>query len=475
MNKKISIFLILLISILFSFGYAQEKISEGAKIINKMKFPEISFKVPQIGREIEKYTLPNGLTFLIMPDHELPVINIDVIIKAGEVFEEKDKFGTASLCAESIRSGGTKNYTPDYIDKELDYKSVIIDFSAGTDYMGGGLNVLSKDFDASLKIFADMLINPMFDEEKFKIDKIKFLDNIARIEDEPSLLSRYKFYNFVYGKHPYGWEYKKDVIEKININDLKNWHGRYFAPNNMIMAVSGDFNADDLKKKLNEVFGSWGKKDVTFSDISEPVEVSEKKCLIINKKLTQATIYIGNLGIRAGNPDIIPISVMNNILGGGGFTSRLWEEVREKRGLSYGVGSAFDYPKLYDGLFKVKLSTKSPKTAEAINVVLDVINGLKEKGVTDEELKQAKNEYLNKFVFGFTNASETLYKFMLLEFYNLPRDYYDNYIKNVEKVTKEDILRCARTYLHPEKIKIVIVGNEKKIKADVEKILPVTE
>ncbi|MFH1453876.1 MAG: pitrilysin family protein [Armatimonadota bacterium] len=476
MKKALKVFLILILTgfILSCFSYADEqKTSEGQKIIDGMKFKNIDFNFPSIGGEVEKYILPNGLTVLIMPDRRLPLINIDLIVKAGEVFEQKDIFGTASLCAEGLRSGGTKNYTADYIDKELDYKSINISFSSYSDYTGGGLNVLIKDFDQALRIFADMIMNPVFNEEKFKTDKMMFLDSIDRIEDNPGTLASVKFYNLVYGDHPYGWEYKKDAVEKITTDDLKKWHNKYFAPNNTIMAVSGDFDPLLLKEKLNEAFGDWERKQVLFPDIPEPVEAPRKECLIINKALAQSTVYAGDLGVRADTPDIMPLIVLDEIYGGGGFGSLLMYELREKRGLTYGVYSSFGYPLLYTGLFYTNLKTANKNTYKSIELILDIMEELKKSGVTEKKLKQTKEKYINSFVFTMAQPSSVLYRLMLLEFYNLPRDYYSNYISNIEKVTKEDILRCAQKYFHPEKIKIVIVGDAENIKDDMGKIAPV--
>jgi len=473
MNKKVSIFLILLISVLFSFGFAQEKASEGAKMINKMKFPGINFKVPKVGKDVERYVLPNGIVCFIKQDRSLPIVNIDIIIKAGEIFEKKEQHGVAYLCAANLRAGGTKNYTAEEINKDIDYKDIIIEFDSSSDYSEGTLNTLSRYFDDALKYFADMLINPAFEEEKFKIEKTKFLDDIARIKDSPKSLLPVEFNKFIYGDHPYGWKYDEDTVKKITVQGLRDWHGKYFTPGNIMMAISGDFDAAALKEKLNEAFGAWNVKSADFPKIARAVNVEKPGCLIVNMDVPQAYIRMGNLIEKYEVSDIVPASITNYILGGDSFTSYLMAQLREKRGLTYGAYSAMNLYGIDSGIFYAGTFTKTKNTYEVLALMLDITKKLKEKGVTDDELRQAKDAYINKFVFGLTPVGKILYKLMLLEFYNLPKDYYDNYIKNVEKVTKEDILRCARTYLHPESIKVVIVGNEKEIKADVEKLIPV--
>lgn len=422
-----------------------------------MNFPAPAFTPPKAERQV----LSNGMILYLMEDHELPIIRVEATIKTGSIYEPADKIGLAGITGGVMRTGGTRSRTGNEVDELTDQLAIDLSMGIGSDAGGAGLDVLKKDFDQGLALFADVLMNPVFEEEKLQIAKNNAIEMIRRRNDRPSSIAGREFNKQIYGAdNPYGREATEGTVRSIGRADLIAFHEKYFAPNNMILGVTGDFDKKEMVAKIEKAFAGWKKKKIDFPKVPAVVERKEGGVYEVVRPITQTQIRIGHLGIKQDNPDYFALSIMDDILGSGGFTSRLFRDVRTQRGIAYSVGSALRAGNFERGIFLAYGETRVETTHQAISTIIDHIRKIREEPVTDEELQRAKESFLNSFIFSFASPAQIVSRQMSLEYYGLPSDFLERYRDNVAKVTKEDILRVARKYLHPEQLVIFVVGDD---------------
>jgi len=424
-----------------------------------MTFPPPTFAPPKAERQV----LSNGMILYLMEDHELPIVRVEATIKTGSIYEPAEKVGLAGLTGAVMRTGGTRHHTGNEIDELTDQLAIELSTGIGSDAGGANLDVLKKDFDQGLALFADVLMNPVFEEEKLQIAKNNAIEMIRRRNDRPSSIAAREFNKQIYGaENPYGREATEATVKPITRADLVAFHEKYFAPNNMILGVTGDFDKKEIVGKIEKAFAGWKKKKIDFPKVPAVVERKEGGVYEVARPITQTQIRIGHLGIKQNNPDYFALSIMDDILGSGGFTSRLFRDVRTQRGIAYSVGTNLRAGNFERGVFLAYGETRAETTHQAISTIVDHIRKIREEPVTDEELKRAKESFLNSFIFSFSSPAQIVSRQMSLEYYGLPNDFLERFRDNVAKVTKEDILRVARKYLHPEQLVIFVVGDENR-------------
>ena len=426
-----------------------------------LTYPELSFTMPVVSRT----ALDNGLVIYFREDHNLPVLDFYAIIRVGAIYDPLDKMGLASLTAEVMRTGGTREQTGEQIDEILEFIGASVESSIEQERGIARMGCLSKDLDTVLPIFAEILMRPEFRQEKIDLCKKEVLESIRRRNDQPGDIVEREFQRIVYGDHPYARpvEGEANTVVAIQRQDLIDFHQRYYVPNNIILGIAGDFDTTEMSARLKDKFGSWERRDVPFPDLPDlPDEnVPEGGVFYFPKDLTQSNIRMGHLGIRRTDEDYIPVRIMNFILGGGSFTSRMMSGVRSNEGLAYSVYSRFE-PKRDRGLFIAHAETKSESTLRAITLMKNEIRRICEEPVSEQELSTAKDSFLNQFVFHFTTTRNIVEQRVELEYEGLPEDYLDTFCDKVSKVTRDDILRVAKKWLHPDSLRIVIVGNAEK-------------
>lgn len=443
------------------------KVSPASKKLEALKYRDLVWSVPEVGKEVQKITLPNGMTLYLYPDHTLPVFNVQALIRTGGIYEPKEKTGIAQLCGTVMRTGGTKTLSPDSLNAELEFMAGSVETGIGTEQGSASLNVLSKDIDRGLEIFADVLMNPAFRQDKLDLAKDQLKEQIRRRNDQPQTIVFREFNNRLYGDHPYGRVLEWETVKKLTRDDLISWCQTYFAPNNVMLGISGDFDPGLVVEKIKKVFAAWQKKTINFPEIPKVAEKPAPGIFVIDKSnLNQTNILMGHLGVDFTNPDIYALNVMNYILGGGGFTSRMTSRVRSDLGLAYSVGTQFNTNSRDLGTFSASCQTKTETTHKAAAEMLSVIKKMREAPPSADELKTAKDAYINRFVFQFTSASAVVGNLMGLDYYGRDPNFYKNYLDNIRKVTVEDVFRVAKTYLKPENLTMVVVGNVSGFDAD---------
>lgn len=424
-----------------------------------MTFPPPAFTPPKAERQV----LSNGMILYLMEDHELPVVRMEATVKTGSVYEPAEKIGLASLTGAVMRTGGTRNHSGNEIDELTDQLAIDLSVGIGSDAGAAGLDVLKKDLDRGLALFADVLMNPVFEEEKLQIAKNNAIEGIRRRNDRPSSIAGREFNKLIFGAdNPYGREATEETVRAIGRADLVAFHENYFAPNNMILGVTGDFDKKEIVAKIEKAFTGWKKKKIDFPKVAPVVERKEGGVFEVVRPISQTQIRIGHLGIKQDNPDFFALSILDDILGSGGFTSRLFRDVRTRQGIAYSVGTVFRPGNFERGVMVAYGETRVETTYQAISTIIDHIRKIREAPVSEEELKRAKESFLNSFIFSFSSPAQIVSRQMSLEYYGLPSDFLERYRDNVAKVTQQDILRVAQKYLHPDRLVVLVVGDEGK-------------
>ena len=431
-----------------------------AKPHEKLTFEPIEFKPPVP----EKRELSNGMKLYLIEDHELPLFRIRGLIKTGDIYDPAEKVGLSSIFASVMRTGGTVSREPDALNEELESMAASVEVGMSREYGTINLSTLAEDIDKGLEIFADVLMNPAFREDKLELRKQQSIERIRRRNDNPIQLAWRNFSALLYGTdHPFGWYTEMEGIESITADDLKAFHAKYYHPNNIMLAVTGDFDTETLIAQLEKVFEGWESAEIAFPDVPMVDGIAKPSVNYIFKNLPQTTMLIGHFGIKRTPdfPDFFPLRVMNDILGESGFTSRLMAEVREKHGLAYMVGSIMQTTYYTNpGEFFAYSQTRTEKTAEAISLIINVVKGLRDVPVPEDELQRTKDSLINSFVFGFESSAQIAFQQMMLDYRGYASDFLETYTDNIAKVTAEDVQAVAQKYLHPDALTIVTVGNK---------------
>jgi predicted Zn-dependent peptidase len=302
-------------------------------------------------------------------------------------------------------------------------------------------------------------MNPAFREEPLKLAKARFVEQLRQANDQPNGVLSREYEKLLYGDNALTWQPMKASYEGITVADLKAFHAKYFSPKNVILAVSGDFAKADLKAKINKIAAGWMGKTVAFPALPKSFPAPEPGVYFIQKAINQGYISLGHLGIEDTNPDYFAVQVMNFILGGGSFTSRITTKVRSDEGLSYNQGSRFTTRWGFPGTFAGYVQTKSSTVGYAISLILAEFNRVRTEPASEAEMETAINYYLESFADAFQSAQATMSSFANLEMTGKPRDYYKTYRSKIQAVTKARVQEVAAKYIHPDKAVLMIVGD----------------
>jgi zinc protease len=422
-----------------------------------LKFPPLKFEPPN--PKDYRLQLPNGLRAYIQEDHSLPVFTISALVNFGDLYVPREKTGLGGMMGDTLIKGGTKTKPGEAIEERIDFLGGSLSFSVDDRTSTLSLFVLRKDMDEGLDLFFDVLMNPEFREDALKLSRARLIDRLRQANDQPSAILSREYARLLYGDHPLTWQPTQKTYEGISAADLKAAHGQYFFPKNVILAAAGDFNWKDLGPKINKITSDWKNKALAIPAFSRQFPSFEPGVYFIQKETNQGYISLGHLGIEDTNPDYFAVQVMNFILGGGSFTSRITTKVRSDEGLSYNQGSRFTYTLGFPGTFSGYVQTKSATVAYAISLILDEMERIRKEPVSADELDTAISFYLESFSENFQSPQSTMSNFARLEMEGKPMDYYKTFRGKVQSVTREKVLEVAKKYIHPDKMAIMIVGD----------------
>jgi zinc protease len=425
-------------------------------------------------KEPKRIELPNGMVIFLQEDHELPLIDGIARIRGGSREEPANKVGMLDMYGEVWRTGGTKTQTGDQLDDFLEVRAAKVETGASADSTTISWSCLKGDFDDVFKVFTDLLRDPAFRADKLDLAQREMNDAISRRNDDVSDIAQRVSTQLAYGKNnPYARDPEYATVDAVTQQDLIEWHHSHVFPNYIILGVVGDFDSAAMEAKLREAFGKWAKGPAYKTpDIS--FEPAKPGYYVIPKSdVNQSNIRMVELGIKKDNPDFFAAQVFNEAFGGG-FSSRLFRDIRSAKGLAYGVGggigSAFDHP----GIERISMGTKSQSTVESIKALYEEIDALQTKPITDEEIKLAKDSILNSFVFNFDSPEKVLRERMAYEFYGYPADFLERFRSGIEKVQAADVQRVITKYVHKDQFRVLVVGNTSQFDKPLADLGPVT-
>lgn len=423
----------------------------------QMTFKPVEFTPP----EPDRVVLENGMVVYLLEDHELPLVSITATMRTGGWLDPADKVGLASLTGSIMRTGGGGGLSAEQVDEELEQFAGDVGISIGRQSGSASLDVLSKDLKRGLQIFAGLIRMPAFESAKVELAKLQSIEGIRRRQDNPGSIVGREFVKLLYGAdHPTARESSIESVTRITREDLIAFHKKTVHPNGMMVGVTGDFEKTAMLALLRDMFGDWKKGDVPVLTIADVPESQTPKPVIrfVNKDTSQTHLRVGHLSIKEQDPDYVSLAIANDILGGSSFRSRLFNDVRTKRGLAYSVGSRLNTGVHEQGVWLMRAETKLSSTQEVIARFIANMERMRTELVTDSELAEAKEAYVNSFVFSFASSSAIVGRLVELEYDGLPKDFLQQLRARVVALTKEEILAASKKHFHPERLTIVAVG-----------------
>ncbi len=440
----------------------------GAEEIASLTYPPLGpINLP----DIEEVKLDNGMRLYLLEDKTLPLIEASVRIHGGSYLEPAEKTGLGALVGELLRSGGTEKWSADELDELLEGIGAYAETSS--DIIAGSLKLmmLSSQKELAIEVMAEILRRPRFDESRFEQAMIGAKSMISRRNDQPDDIGSREFEKMIYGAQSvYARHSEYATLKAISRDDLKAFHQRVYRPENVQMAIWGDFNRKEILTLVKKYFGNWEKGKEALPEFPKVDYNFDQRVSVVDlPDAKQTNAYIGHIGGRLFDEDHPHRIVMNNILGVG-FGSRLFNQVRSKAGLCYSVYGVYTANLSYPGMFYNYVATKNETAAKAVRMIIDEIKRFQKEPPTAEELKTAKDRYLNSFVFNFDEKQKVIERLVYYDFFNLPRDFLNKQKEMVEATTAENVLAAANKYLKPESLRILVVGNQKAFDEPLDKL-----
>lgn len=456
--------------LLFPFNFSVA--AETARHYTELSFPPLpEVKVPAYTR----FQMKNGAIVYLMEDRELPLVGGTAIFRTGDRWEPADKVGLAGITGSVMRSGGTQKHPPDELNQLLEQKAASVETSIGATSGSAGFSALSKDLEEVFGLFAEVVREPAFPQDKLDLVKTQIRGSIARRNDSPEDIAGREFEKLMYGEtSPYARTVEYTNLDKIARDDLVSFYQQYFYPNNMILGIVGDFDSNKMRQLIESKFGDWKPNEqLKIPPLPEVSQAKQGGIFFVNQpQLTQSYVQMGHLGGQFNNPDYVALDVMSRLLDG--FGGRLFNEVRSRQGLAYSVYGAWSARYDYPGIFVAGGQTRSDATVPFIQAILAEIKRIQTEPIKPEELALAKDSVLNSFVFNFQEPAQTLSRLMRYEYYGYPADFIFRFQRGVEATTAEDVQRVARKYLKPENITTLVVGNSTAIEPPLTTLAEVT-
>jgi predicted Zn-dependent peptidase len=420
----------------------------------------------------ERRKLPNGMTLLLMERHELPLVSFHVIVSAGPVADPAGQEGLASLTAALLRKGTTTR-SADQFSTQLDFVGGRFNANVAADYATVSVEVMKKDVGTGLDLLADALENATFPQEEVEKLIQQRVDGIKSDKDQALAVLPLYFNAYLYGAHPYARPQDGDEksLPAITRDAIVKFYRADYTPASTILAVVGDFDGTEMERMLSQRFGTWPAQQASSIAVPDQADIEGKRLLLVDKPDATQTYYsIGNVGVARTNPDRVPIRVVNTVFGGR-FASMLNTELRIKTGLTYGARSYFDERKSR-GPFVISSYTRTATTEKAMDLTLEVISRLHEKGVTQEELDLAKNYIKGQFPPTIETSGQLASQLAQLEFYGLDEREINDFYPKIDAMTLADAQRVIHQYFPLDNLVFVVIGKAGEIGSVVRKYAP---
>lgn len=421
----------------------------------ELSFEPIAFEAPSPRREV----LSNGLVVHLAEDRTLPLVRGVAYVKAPGLYDPPEKVGLASFTADLLREGGAGGRAPEEIDEALEFLGASVEAQSGDVLASVSFSSLEENVDEVLPIWRDVLVAPDFAPERIEVQRQRQLESIRRIEDQPVQVALREFRRRVAEGHPAGDFPSEETVRAITREDLRAFHDDHYAPSSTVLAVTGDFDADEMLERLERLLGSWEADRAAPPELPPFDDTPGPRLILADKDVQQSVIIVGQPAMRAYQPPYTAFSAANHVLGAGGFSSRLFQEIRTRRGLAYATGSqlgqGFDVP----GIFLAYAITRVDATGQVLELLLEEIRTLVEEGVTADELEQSVRTLVNQSLFRDTSVAELTQRTARVELLGLDPGYFEEHLERLQELTPDEVHEAAREVLDPDALVIMVVGD----------------
>jgi zinc protease len=419
-----------------------------------LKYPQLHFKPPQA----ERVALNNGMILYMLEDHELPLVNIQAVIKTGSYFDPDGKEGLAELTGMVMRTGGSETMSGSSIDETLESLAINLIISTQMESTALSFSSLKNHVDMGMKILSQVMMQPAFTEGKLHLAKNLKMEELRRIADDPQQLTFREFNRIIYRGSPRGRLASVPSIDNIERSDIVRFYKRFFYPGNILIAVTGDITKNETIALFEKYFGAWQNKGVV-EEIPPPDTKLKGGVYHLSKDTPQSVIITGKFAPAKNNPDYYPFTVLDFILGSGGFRSRIFQKIRTNQGLAYSAGSFYRAKSSY-GVFGTYAMTKSATTGKVLSLLRSIAEGVKMEAINSAELDWAINSINNSFIFSFGSTEQVARQQLMLEVEKLPRDHLLKYQDRIKETGSGDIKRTVSKYLTSTETVILVTGKE---------------
>jgi predicted Zn-dependent peptidase len=429
---------------------------------DELTFEPIAFEPPSPGDY--RHVLDNGMVVFIAEDKALPLVNVSLTLRAGDWLDPEGREGLASFTGSQMRRGGTKSLTAEELDERLDFLAAEVSTGIGSTSGGASLNCLTDNLDESLALFVEVLREPRFQEDRLALAKEQTLQAMKKRNDDASDIEAREWNVLLNGEDHFTNRFTTESsVNAITREDLLAFHRKYVHPSRMVAAVSGSFDTEDMLRRLAKAFADWPGEPAEIPSIPDAIDPAAPGLYRIEKDVNQGRVSIGLPGVMRDNPDVYALELMVDILGGGGFTSRIMTTVRSNEGLAYDARAGMSFGIWYPGRFRATFQSRSETVAWATELVFGEIRKIRDGGVTDDELATAQASRIESFPSNFNSKALSMAIFASDEYTGRPPGYWESYRDRIRAVTTEDVQRVARTHLPPEKMIVLVVGHQESI------------
>ena len=430
--------------------------------------------VVQEGR-LTRSELDNGLRVFVLEDHRLPRVVLSLSVRRGGAMIGLDRAGLAAFTAEVMERGaGERDALA--LAQAVDEIGASLLVSSSWDSMRVHVSGLSRDLDALMEILADVALRPRFDAGEAKKARDETLASLEKAKDDPGTLAHWYAARALFDGHRYGIPLAGEpaTVARLDADAARRLHERVFLPNNAVFSASGDVAADDILERAGRALGAWQPGDIPDAGAPTPSETPPTRTVLVVDRpdLVQARIVVAHDGIARTDPERVPAAIMNSVLGGSGFSSRLVSSVRAEAGLTYGVYSGFSLRR-EPSVFFISTFTRVPEVRTVLDLLLAELERMRAEPPSEDELSQAKTLAVGNFSLGLETSDAVMAGLVDLDVYGLPEDSLDTYRGRVRAVSLEDAARMANELLHPDRVAIVLVGPAEELVPQVEDLAPV--
>ncbi len=452
--------------------------SPGFAEVMKLKGQPVAPRFPELGKEIDRRVLPSGTVLFLKEDHRLPLVRVEALLRGGEAYETAAQEGLTNFTTSQMRDGGTLIHPAQILDDRLSMLAARLSVSSGDETLSASLDTLSKHLDETLLLFFEVLTKPAFDPARLDLQKRRTLFSLWHRNDNPGAVLERELNHLLFGDgHPRGRSLTPERVEAIRREDLVATHRRLFRPDNLWITAVGDFRKEEMAGKLEAALAAWGRPEepLTLPDPARAEAAARAGVYFVNTPINQSNIAIGHFGIRRDNPDRFAVDLMNRILGGGSFSSRITERVRSNEGLAYSASSSYPIFDRDVSVFQARVQTKTESTARAIAGILDEIRKMQAGSISKNEFETAQESVLYGFVNRFDDPVQNVVRLMRLEVDGLPYDEDRRSFEGYSRLKPADVEAAARKYLRPADLTVFVVGDTAAMGEDLKAFGSATE